>query len=472
LKKLFYFAILILILMTSCNNKTSENYITDFPDINYPDITENVESPLPELDLSPVFSIDSYNDVMIHVAYTKPLPDNVEVLFNSENATVFKFSSTAPYEGFYPDKVIEIKNGVRNGKILFKKITSGDGEGWNYGFMNADFSLLNDEIYLFARSFEDGHAIVQKESGFGVIDTNGDYVIPCVHDYLPELYKNIIKVPYSLSFNEKYYNCFNRKNGDFLYSIKTIEDQETGSIRYYRIVDPENEIEILDISEFADNTLVPYKDNQSRKYGYRNGFGEVVISPEYTFAYDFSDGLARVLKENKYGFINNLGEVIIPFVYDSAGSFNSGAAMVSLGNEEFMLNTEGEIIDTYDFKVYKGFHDRVAAVVMSESTKWQYVDINGELLFNYTYSSAGNFSHGFAPVVSSKRIDDPHMSQYYYIDKTGSPAFGPLVFINATELNPEGYAMAWDIGSVFISDEYGERYETAFNYYVIQSHLP
>ena len=453
---ILFIVVLAVISITACNDNS-----------NIPDELENPlpeETIMPDLDLSPVYNIIEYNpDELMSIPYEKSLPDHVEVIVNNENATVYLFQSTVEEGKFYVDKVIDIKQGVRNGKILYKKITSGDGENWDYGYMNSDFSLLNNDIYIYAKPFEDGNAIVQTKEGFGVIDTDGNYVLPCSFTYMPELIKNIIKVPYMLEINTKYYDCYNRISGDFMYRFKSITNSDTGIIEYYKLID-DTEIEMLDISEISETTLIPYKDYNSRKYGYKNGFGEITIAPKYLIAYEFSDGLARVKEEDKYGFINSNGEYEIEPIYDSATSFKNTIATVSIDDEDFVINTSGDIIDSYDFKVYKGFHDDISAVVLPGSSYWQYVDIYGDLLFSYSYSYAGNFSHGLAPVKSANEIEEYSVAQYYYIDKTGNPAFGPLVFLEATELNEEGYALAFNYGNY-------EGY-AAFNYYIIESKVP
>ena len=55
----------------------------------------------------------------------------------------------------------------------------------------------------------------------------------------------------------------------------------------------------------------------------------MVIPAEYTEAWDFSDGLARVGKGGKYGFIDKIGKIVIPLEYNEVDyHFSDGLARV------------------------------------------------------------------------------------------------------------------------------------------------
>jgi hypothetical protein len=53
-----------------------------------------------------------------------------------------------------------------------------------------------------------------------------------------------------------------------------------------------------------------------------------VISPQFDQADDFSEGLARVQKDNKWGYIDKTGKFVIPPKFDEASSFSQGWALV------------------------------------------------------------------------------------------------------------------------------------------------
>ena len=64
--------------------------------------------------------------------------------------------------------------------------------------------------------------------------------------------------------------------------------------------------------------LYPIKINN--KYGFIDSVGNVVIVPQYDFAYKFSCGRAVVAQGDKMGVINESNELVIPFILARAST--------------------------------------------------------------------------------------------------------------------------------------------------------
>jgi hypothetical protein len=86
------------------------------------------------------------------------------------------------------------------------------------------------------------------------------------------------------------------------------------------------------------------------KWGFINKSGEMVIP----FVYEdvvryfeegivggFSEGLIAVKKNSKWGFINLSGDNVIPFIYDAAFNFSEGLALVYKNNNKYFVNKLG-----------------------------------------------------------------------------------------------------------------------------------
>ena len=468
-------SLVLFLLLTACDNQSERTEIKA-PDISPEQITEEpLESEKPELtiaDLGPAFSMDNYNpDEMIQISYEKELPENVEVVFSSEDATVLRFSATSlPGRSYVGMRVVDIYAGVDSGKILYKYITTGDGEHWLYGFMNDDFSLLTEGIYDRAFPFKDGNAIVKTSEGYGVINTEGNYVLPCSQKFVPELFQDIIKVPQSAVGESKEYFCFNRKTGEYIYTLKKTEDIAAVRTRFFKVSVDGTEEEIFDLSGLEYDGLILFKDEDNRRWGFKDGFGEVKIKPQYLRAYAFSDSYARVKMEEKFGYIDEYGSLVIPYIYDSAGDFKDGAAIVKLDGDEMLIDKNGNTLLNYDFKVLMNYSDGLGAAVLPGESKWQYVDENGELAFPNKFTSATSFFNGFALVRGPVLVEGTTANNFYYINTKGMPAFGNLLFYQATKLNEDGYALAWHTGGHNANDGSGE-VKTAFVYYVIKSKI-
>ncbi len=101
-----------------------------------------------------------------------------------------------------------------------------------------------------------------------------------------------------------------------------------------------------DATLFSDEGIATVKF--AGKYGFINKRGEWIIQPVYENAYMFSNGLARIVKDNKYGFINTSGNMVIPPIYTFANDFTAGLSAVCLDNKFGFINPKGETV--IDFK--------------------------------------------------------------------------------------------------------------------------
>ena len=150
-------------------------------------------------------------------------------------------------------------------------------------------------------------------------------------------------------------------------------------------------------------TKIPYVDKNRilrfvspEKWGFIDTSGAVVISPQFEYVRDFSEGLAAVLFDPArssqnctdcepnpvWGFIDKTGKTVIQPHYHAASSFSEGLA-----------------------------------AVMNDNGKWGYIDTRGELVIPFLLESAGAFSEGLAPAAVNKRFG--------YINKRGSFVIKP-----------------------------------------------
>jgi len=86
--------------------------------------------------------------------------------------------------------------------------------------------------------------------------------------------------------------------------------------------------------------------------------GNVVIDGGYEAIGQFTDGIARVLKDGLYGFIDTRGKVVIEPQYEGAWSFVSGMAKVKGTDEDAMeygiIDTDGDLLVSWDGEEYSG----------------------------------------------------------------------------------------------------------------------
>lgn len=77
------------------------------------------------------------------------------------------------------------------------------------------------------------------------------------------------------------------------------------------------------------------------KFGYADASGNVVIKANYTTAYPFENGKAKVQKDNKWGYIGTDGKPIIKIEYDNIEEFVNGIALVKKGDKYGYIKENG-----------------------------------------------------------------------------------------------------------------------------------
>jgi len=178
-------------------------------------------------------------------------------------------------------------------------------------------------------------------------------------------------------------------------------------------------------------------------------FGDVVIPPQFSTAWDFSEGLASVwardggvvqsgaidrngdlkipltfslvrgfssgragacthVAARKCGYIDRKGRWLIEPVYDQVWDFKDGFATVTLGKTDAVLNP------------------KTGRVTTTENEKTAYIDASGKILGNRFFDAAYGFSEGLGSVARGVEIED---RLWGFIDKSGNEVipmkFGP-----------------------------------------------
>jgi len=147
---------------------------------------------------------------------------------------------------------------------------------------------------------------------------------------------------------------------------------------------------------------IPYQDEKTNKYGYKDSSGKVVIKPMYDVAYEFTDGKYAEVnigrdyvdeKGGKWGIIDTKGKIVHQVKYDNARCLGYGL---------FALN-KGHVFSTMD---------------ASPSGKYAIFNAAGKQLTPFIYSgflSAVQFEEGFAILETMT----PKGQRYGLLDSTG-----------------------------------------------------
>ena len=269
-----------------------------------------------------------------------------------------------------------------------------------------------NEIYMFSKNL----VAVKLDDGWGYVNQKGEVVIKG-------------------QFGEA--NPF-AENGLALVAIDG----------HYGYINTEGKFEINPIYSQAksfteDSSLVLVKRNS--KYGYINSKGEEVIPCQFEEAYSFSNGLALVGVGGKYGYINEKGKFVINPIYDYAESFvNDKLAVVGKENNSELIyacvSSKGELLTDFmldevyvsedyvitfdgvyyglcdlklnplfktnyqiagfpiDINSFKNLDDELIPFKDTETYKYGYLNISGQIVIEAKYDIIGNFYNDLAMV--------------------------------------------------------------------------
>lgn len=172
-----------------------------------------------------------------------------------------------------------------------------------------DWCYLNErgeevlQGYSAAGRFQDGHAAVQTDEGWQIIDKTGAAE--------GEVWQEI-RLDNTGAFlsGKQFWACADGK-----WQIRSLSGKES----------PEFSCDAVDL-DLGEGIAF----EQDGKWGFVNDDGEVFIEPQYDMARSFSGGTAAVQSDGKWGFIDKKGRIVVEYQFFGAGYFSgkNGGCMV------------------------------------------------------------------------------------------------------------------------------------------------
>jgi len=278
---------------------------------------------------------------------------------------------------------------------------------WNaagkYGVVNNKGQVIVPFEYDFISEFNQGLAKVEKNKKYGLMDINGNLVIPVMYESL--------------------YHC---DNSGWPKPVKI--NGKAGAINR------KNQLVIQATYRFLDcfyNGLAVVSDAAGETYGIIDSTGKTVIPVGIyqSLSSEFNNGLALAKKNDLWGFINKAGKEVIPFVYEDAFPFQQGRAEVTKGYEQVYINTKGEVVDHYMTELRKQYEQLGYPLNggqikhRKEKIGWCIMDTSGkELIPAGKYDDVDYFIEGIAFVKKKYKwggIDQKGnlVIPFYYMDK-------------------------------------------------------
>jgi hypothetical protein len=194
-----------------------------------------------------------------------------------------------------------------------------------WGFINYDGKIVIPIRYNSVTDFDRGIAIIEKNKKYGILNSNGKMVVGFLYDAL-----KLGGRGFFAKKNNKWGSI--DKNGKEVFEFIYDEIVDVYGVDGYlgkkdkknRLIDVEGNLIVntqfdeirVPFSDEADAQYIPAK--VSRKWGYINSKGEILINPKYDEVTDFytARDLAGVKLGRKWGLIDKKGTMIVKPQFD------------------------------------------------------------------------------------------------------------------------------------------------------------
>lgn len=241
-----------------------------------------------------------------------------------------------------------------------------------YGYADKTGKVVVSPQFDEVRNFTNGMGMVKLNNKYGFVDRTGKLVIPLTFDDAQEFSEGLasVKVGNKWGYIDKtgkvvispqYDDARHFSEGLGLVGLDSEPSTQNSSsevsaktTRKYGYIDRTGKVVIpinLDNAFTFSEGLVQVRNNEqpgvegSDKYGYMDKTGRIVIQRQFGCADPFSEGMARVSINNKHGYIDKTGKFVIPPQFDSAASFSNGLAQVRLGDKTGYIDKTGKFVE-------------------------------------------------------------------------------------------------------------------------------
>jgi len=349
--------------------------------------------------------------------FAEPFKDNYAIVYIDSNASIIDIKGNVKTDCSNYKKITQAKNG------LWKVITHTN----KTGFLHKDGSINVDTLYNIINNFNSGVAVViniigsdKTEYQYGVIDKNGNFVIP------------FGKFSQIEDFNEGYAYAIFANKTKTTKRIGAVIDT-LGNIMFTREEDFYNKIDgmvsnnMIRVNLYQTDKIV--KNHYSSSYSYE-GFldinGNYVINnSKYKFFKDYKSNRTFGAINYDYYLLNTLGELVTTTVFDEVSDqgFVNDKCIVKYDNKWGIIDTNGNFLVKPKFEtIYNEEIFENKYIIYSNNdndekedyeVKYGLADINGNIIIEdvYDYINVNDLKNSLISAYQSNKL--------FYFDHTG-----------------------------------------------------
>ncbi|GEM_PF-742366 len=264
-------------------------------------------------------------------------------------------------------------------------------DNYRSGFIDVDGNEVIPTIYERTHPFSEGLAEVKRGDKFGYIDYDGNIVLPLEYTSSQPFRGGYAAVSKIDGNGIEIYGIIDKKgNFNEVKGAKSISAFNNGVARAWRdfgeIYIDVNGNEVKDTEAVNDeiakryDKVSNYKEGRAvvvdevwpewqNKYGVVDEEGNIVIPVEYSYIYDYCEGMTSAnLNRGKNAYFDIEGNKVTSFRYDITRDFHEGVAVVGIGSykdgslAEGVINKHGNEIIPLIFDFISDFYGGYALV--------------------------------------------------------------------------------------------------------------
>ena len=262
--------------------------------------------------------------------------------------------------------------------------------------------------YKTIKNFQNGTAIVKMEK-YGLIDGDGEEILPCEYDTIYGLRKN-----FRIIVKDSLYGATNIE-GKIIKKC-TYSDASDASCNYLAMKLNDKwgfvDVEGKDVTQYKYEQIYTHNDTTfvAKYNGYYglSDYGQNVLIPfkydEVHYKWDEDCPVTIVKSGEYYGLYNSKNQQVLDCEYGLMFPNSSGLITIRKDAQSYrdvrkaLVEAEtGKIIIPFDYMDMGDFSEGLVSVENLEE-KWGYLDKNGKTIIPFIYEEAGDFSEGLAAV--------------------------------------------------------------------------
>lgn len=256
--------------------------------------------------------------------------------------------------------------------------------------------VLVDTTFTEVHYFNEGFAVVELADSFGVVNAQGELVIPCRYDSM------------GAGFSEQRLAV----QQDGKWGLFDTIGQQVLAFQYAYLGS-------------YHQKRIPFQDSTG-KWGFLDREGQPVIAARFSYVASFNEGLAFCMRGDTIGYIDTLGQIVVPFQhFKYGGRFQEGRAYVGNDKRYGIIDVKGNfMIWTSRYVTIHNYSESFAPVRFADNRKMGYLDWRGKPVILGRFDMA----YGFKDNLGRVRLNE----QWGFVNRRGAAVI-PLQYDYASD---------------------------------------